>query len=154
LIWIGSDPLARTPPQPIPNFTHNRKQLFWTKGIPKLINARAENGNRRNRRKMPVRRLQAMKKITTIWLALIIGGAFQGLVYGVASLFGKCGPCGPTNWAAGIFFMIHMPVYSAGSYLFPDNAILAFSFSLVALVLFWSMIAFLIIYLIRRRYVR
>jgi hypothetical protein len=95
-----------------------------------------------------------MKKIPTFWLALIAGGVLEGAICGLAAMFARLGPCGPSNDFTGFLLLIHLPgIWIAGGLLSAESS-LQLPVIIVVTAALWSVMAFIIISIVRRFYGR
>jgi hypothetical protein len=87
--------------------------------------------------------LHGVKKLSSFWLAVILGGITEATFYGVATKFAKIGPCGPGNEFGFIFMVAHAPACRLAS-IFPEvlesYLIVPFMVLVLALV-YWPIVA-------------
>lgn len=92
---------------------------------------------------------RCVSKISTFWLALIIGVAVEGTLCALTAKFARFGPCGPGNDITGYLLFIHLPALRIAQSLPQGKDFLMLPVTIILTAALWSAIAFLIISAIR-----
>ena len=99
-------------------------------------------------------RFTRMKTIGTFWLALAAGAVMEGALCGLFAAFGSFGPCGPGNDTTGVLLLIHLPGIRVAESVLPQSSSLQLPVIIVVTAALFSVVAFVIIKVVRRFYAR